>query len=272
MTGCRMSGLCGLAGLLILVGACAVRHSAPLPPTPGSTVTNSLGMTFAWIPPGEFLMGSAGGNPVERPVHRVRITRGFYLGTTEVTRAQWRQVMETAPWAERNRQPDGDDLPATAISWPDARAFVKRLNQRGDGHYRLPTEAEWERACRAGTQTMYYWGEKPDPDGAWEMENAGFRVHPVAKLRPNAWGLYDMLGNAWEWCADYYRPNYYGRSPSVDPPGPDRGELRVLRGGNVSNGARGCRPAARYWGVPAFRTEFDGFRVVWDGATDRHPQ
>lgn len=199
-------------------------------------VTNSIGVKLLLIPPGEFLRGSHASDEVastsEKPPHLVRITRSFYLGMYPVTQAQWEQVMGTNPSHFR-----GADRPVDNVSWEDSQDFIRRLNnlvaERGRV-YRLPTEAEWEYACRAGTTSRYYFGDDDSLLGeyAWYSDNSGRQTHPVGQKSPNPWGLYDMHGNVSEWCSDWYSEYYTTRSPIDDPTGPRTGKHRVLRGGS----------------------------------------
>ena len=190
---------------------------------------NSVDMEFATVPAGSFVMGSQGrrGGADETPQHVVRITRPFLLGRHPVTQRQWRRVMGDNPSRFK-----GEDLPVDSVSWEDAQAFISRLNAlEGHNRCRLPFEAEWEYACRAGTDTAYSFGDDPARARlhAWFKANAGERTHPVGRLAANPWGLYDMHGNVLEWCADWFDKRYYAESPTADPRGPDRGKSRVLR-------------------------------------------
>jgi len=243
--------------------AAAAGDAAPPP-----TFTNEFGMDFVYIPPGEFKMGSDQGAPNERPVHRVQITRGYYLQTTELTQRQWTAVMGTRPWEAVRHAPSGPDYPAVGVSWEDARAFVAALSEKSGRTYRLPTEAEWEYACRAGTTTEFYYGDERSGLGeyGWYAENTvktGLEhAQPVARKKPNPWGLYDMHGNVWEWCADYFSDEYYARSPLTDPTGPDSGYPRSLRGGAFDQPPRYCRSAIRIKYFADNRYAYIGFRVV----------
>ena len=185
----------------------------------------------------------------------MRITKTFELGKYEVTQAQWEAVMESNPSEFK-----GGDRPVERVSWNDAQEYLSKLTARNDGYrYRLPTEAEWEYAARAGTA-----GDTTrNLDSlAWYHGNSGGQTHPVGQQQPNAWGLYDMLGNVWEWCQDWYDANYYGNSPTEDPRGPSSGSNRVLRGGSWSGGAGVVRVAYRDGGSPDSRTDGIGFRCV----------
>jgi formylglycine-generating enzyme required for sulfatase activity len=201
-------------------------------------------MNFVRIPAGEFQMGSENDSD-EQPVHRVKISRDFEMGKCEVTQAQWQAVMGNNP-----SRFEGDNLPVENVSWSDVQEFIKRLNQADSKYqYRLPTEAEWEYACRAGTTGDY----AGDLDAmAWYEKNSGGKTHAVGQKQANAWGLYDMHGNVWEWCQDWYDSNYYRQSPGADPTGPTAGSARVFRGGSWDYAAACCRSAFASTTRPAF--------------------
>ena len=212
---------------------------------------------FVPIPAGEFMMGSNSGGSDEKPRHRVRITKRFEMGKFEVTQAQWKAAMGANPSSFK-----GDDRPVETVSWNDAQEFLKRLNAMNDGYrYRLPTEAEWEYAARAGSAA----DTVADLDAvAWYSGNSGRETHPVGRKRANAWGLHDMLGNVWEWCADWYGENYYSSSPVDDPQGPASGSMwsmHVLRGGSWDDSVD-VRPSVRDGGGPGVRNHVVGFRLV----------
>ena len=223
-----------------------------------------LSMEFVWIEPGVFQMGSDDGSSNERPVHEVEISRGFWLGKYEVTQGEWEAVMGSNPSDYK-----GDARrPVEHISWNDVQGFIAKLNAAaGSDVYRLPTEAEWEYACRAGTTTAYgYQVRDPNPslgDYAWYSGNnspSGTKV--VGGKKPNDWGLHDMHGNVWEWVQDWYGRNYYNNSPRVDPPGPDTGSHRVIRGGSFRNDAQYLRSAARNGNSPGGRHDDIGARLL----------
>ncbi|MDR1166708.1 MAG: formylglycine-generating enzyme family protein [Deltaproteobacteria bacterium] len=235
-------------------------------------ITNDLGMEFVLIPAGSFFMGSDrednGGNPDETPSHRVALTQSFYLGKYEVTQRQWNIVMDANPSSAR-----GDSLPVENISWDDASDFIARLNRReGTGRYRLPTEAEWEFAARAGTTTSYFFGNNDDDLGlyAWTKDNSGDgsgdnsgrKTHPVGGKLPNPWGLFDITGNVWEWVADIYDKGYYSVSPDADPKGPSDGDKKMVRGCSFLTVRSNCRVAFRGWPTPDIREDL-GFRVAF---------
>jgi len=267
-----------------------------------------LGMEFVYIPPGTFMMGSpsgeAGRNDDEGQ-HRVTLTKGFYMQTTEVTVGQWRAFVRETGYRSEAEKGDGawiwldkkwekkagyywdnpgfeqtDKHPVTCVSWNDTHAFIKWLNEKGDKTYRLPTEAEWEYACRAGTKTARFWGD--DPDEACKYANVADLTEwngkhwitkhncndrhwfpsPAGSFRSNSWGLYDMLGNVWEWCEDWHDTDYYKKSPKQNPKGPTHGTYRVLRGGSWDYYPRGVRCAYRGRADPDYRSNYIGFRVL----------
>ena len=207
---------------------------------------NSIGMEFVLIEAGTFEMVSPAteeGRDNNERLHRVTLSQPFYLGKYEVTQGQWEAVMGSNPAAF---SACGPMCPVEEVSWADAQAFIATLNRReGVETYRLPTEAEWEYAARAGTQTAYHFGDAASQLGtyAWYWDNSNRRTHPVGQKRPNAWGLYDMHGNVWEWTADWYGP--YPAGSVTDPRGPSTGTSRVHRGGSWRNIAPNCQVANR---------------------------
>lgn len=216
-------------------------------------------MTLVWIPPGDFEMGSNESEDA-KPVHRVRIGKGFWMGATEVTQAQWEQVMGTNP-----SNYTGVDLPVERASWNDCQSFLKELNSSygdNDVKYRFPTEAEWEYAARAGDKSNDAIGgdDVAALRSIWCLSNSGLAPHPVAKKAPNAWGLYDMLGNVWEWCQDWRGP--YTKGVATDPIGPVDGSDRVFRGGAWMNNVDACKVFRRSWGSPDTKSSCVGLRVV----------
>jgi formylglycine-generating enzyme required for sulfatase activity len=227
-------------------------------PLPGLR-NEATGMEFVRIPPGEFMMGCSLGNRNcdgdEKPAHLVRLTKGFEMGIYEVTQAQWESVMGSNPSHFR-----GANLPVEQVSWNDAQEFLQKLNTLGDGYqYRLPTEAEWEYAARAGTMTLV----PGSLDAvAWYSQNSGSQTHPVGQKQPNPWGLYDMIGNVWEWVQDWYDPDYYQSAPATDPAGPSSGQNRSLRGGSWYYVARDGRISYRDYIDPAGGFDAMGFRCV----------
>ena len=221
---------------------------------------NSIDMKFALIPAGEFMMGSDEyGN--EQPVHKVKINKSFYLGIYPVTQREWKAVMGENP----SRFKGDDYLPVEQVSWKDVRDFIKKLNlKEGANKYRLPSEAEWEYACRAGTTTRYYFGADEGKLGeyAWHNGNSGSKPHPVGQKKPNPWGLYDMHGNVYEWVQDWYHDDYKGAPSDGNAWESGGGSFRVRRGGNWALNARICRSALRGGGDLILRVERLGFRLL----------
>ena len=229
-------------------------------------------MRMVWCPAGAFMMGSPRGEDGrggDEKRHRVTLTKGFWMGETEVTQAQWESVMGNNPSYFQN----GDDYPVEQVSWEDCQKFVQTLNSRypQEGmRWALPTEAQWEYACRAGTGTAYFWGDalngdKANCDGNYPCGTTlkgpyKQQTTPVGSYQPNAWGLYDMHGNVWEWCADWYGP--YPSGSVTDPQGPSTGSCRVYRGGSWSGLARYCRSAYRNYNDPGYRFFDLGLRVA----------
>jgi uncharacterized protein (TIGR02996 family) len=231
----------------------------------------ALGATWldlVLVPPGTFWMGGPDDEERqdfdERPRHRVTLTRGFWLGTHQVTQAQWEAVMGgPAP-----RRFSGPGRPADGVSWDDGQRFLAKL---GSG-YRLPTEAEWEYACRGLTTTPFSFGPVATSglanfDGNYPYGPAAVgpwleATTPVGSYPPNAWGLYDMHGNVWEWCHDWYDEEYYSISPAVDPPGPEEGTMKVLRGGSWYSYSWSCRSAGRERFSPQSGAGNYGLRVA----------
>jgi len=248
--------------------------AAGVPPI-GPRWTNSLGMTFAWVPPGSLRMGSpaAEAHRKDNELQRwVALSKGFYMGAHPVTQAQWNAVMGANPSCF-----PGDDRPVECVSWEDSQDFCQKLSAK-DGvdaglpsPYRLPTEAEWEYACRAGTTSPYFFGD------ALSTRQANFHANyasgsatagtyrqqttPVGAFPANAWGLHDMHGNVFEWCADWYGP--YPASDDRDPDGPKHGNVRVLRGGSWHSLVGRCRSACRGWGAIGYRGSDVGCRICF---------
>ena len=218
------------------------------------------------IPAGEFMMGSPNSDKDadadEKPQHRVRITKPFYLGKYLVTQEQWEAVLGKNPSHFK-----GPKNPVEEVSWDDCRKFLDTLNAKigvEGGKFVLPTEAQWEYACRAGSTTRYCFGDddRQLAEYAWFENNSGKQTHPVGEKKPNAWGLYDMHGNVWEWCRDRYEAGYYAVSPTDDPVGPALGSIRVFRGGLWFSGPGVCRSARRSNDAPGDRDNYLGFRVA----------
>jgi tol-pal system beta propeller repeat protein TolB len=250
-------------------------NEAPLPSVGTLTIDLPGGATMemVWIEPGTFLMGAPETQQFtqddEHPQHEVTISEGFYLGQYEVTQGQWESVMAGAPWTGREEARDAPNYPAVYISWDRSGEFAHALNVvSGDSLYRLPTEAEWEYACRANTTTPFSFGEF----GSTINEYAWFRdttlevgeryAHAVGTKLPNPWGLYDMHGNVLEWCQDWYDSHYYEVSPVTDALGPVSGTLHVLRGGEYGSNIQSTRSAMRFKEVPHENTSKIGFRLL----------
>jgi formylglycine-generating enzyme required for sulfatase activity len=225
----------------------------------GQEITNSIGMKLVLIPAGAFQMGSDAYDD-EKPIHTVRITKGFYMGVHEMTQELYQKVMGTNPSTFK-----GSNLPVEQVSWDDAVEFCKKLSQMEGKTYRLPTEAEWEYACRAGTTTKYSFGDDQFQLSkyAWNRGNSDSKTHPIGTREKNACGLYDMHGNVWEWCQDWY--GSYGSGSVTDPSGPQTGQSRVLRGGSWGCDPVNCRSANRSNDCPPGDRYGDfGFRLVLD--------
>ncbi|MCP3871076.1 MAG: formylglycine-generating enzyme family protein [Gammaproteobacteria bacterium] len=264
----------------------------------GKRFTNSLGMQYVYIPPGKFTMGSPSsekGRDSDERQHKVTLTEAYYMQTTEVTIGQWRRFVtdtgyrseaESEGWSwiwngEKWENKKGyywaktgfsqkDTQPVICMSWNDAQRYVEWLNTKeGTNRYRLPTEAEWEYAARAGSTTAFTNGgitelgcsldPKLDAMG-WYCGNSNKTTHPVAQKKPNAWGLYDMHGNVWEWVQDW--EGDYPKGSVTNPTGPTSGSVRVLRGGSWDGSAGNCRSANRFRSRPGLRSSYLGFRLV----------
>jgi formylglycine-generating enzyme required for sulfatase activity len=235
----------------------------PTIPEESSTFTSpTIEAEFVLIPAGTFTMGE-----YSVDTHKVKISKAFYMQTTEVTQGQWETVMGNNP----SRFKDcGDDCPVEQVSWNDVQDFIRKLNSMESANkYRLPTEAEWEYAARSGGKQETYAGTSSDSElgnYAWYSANSGSKTHPVAQKIPNGLGLYDMSGNVWEWVLDWYgayQTNIFSLSLSVtDPTGPSSGSQRVLRGGSWYNGARDCRATVRRFFTPDISGSNLGFRLV----------
>ncbi|MBC8875268.1 MAG: formylglycine-generating enzyme family protein [Planctomycetes bacterium] len=238
-------------------------------------ITNSIGMKLKLIPAGEFMMGTR--DYLESHFglrHKVRITKPFYIGVYEVTQAEYEKVMGKNPsvhskggrYANRVPEKDTSRHPVENVLWDEAAEFCKRLSAKEGKAYRLPTEAEWEYACRAGTTTRWICGNDQANVGeyAWHRGNAGMKTHPVGEKKPNAYGLHDMHGNVSEWCADWRGP--YASEEVSDPSGPETGSNRVHRGGAWCFGDLVCRSSLRSWLEPTYRFSSIGFRVATDAS------
>jgi formylglycine-generating enzyme required for sulfatase activity len=231
---------------------------------------NKETMKLVLIPAGKFLMGSPETEKdrhESETQHEVTISKPFYMGQYEVTQAQWEALMGPKP-----PNFEGGNRPVQCVSWQESQEFCKKLSAKAGCTVRLPTEAEWEYACRAGTKTQYYFGDDASQLGqyAWYKDNSGEQTHDVGGKLPNPWGLYDMHGNLCEWCQDWSAD--YPAGPQTDPKGPSYGierpggggTIRVLRGGSGDEDASRCRAAGRSGYLPTYRVAFHGFRVAMD--------
>lgn len=214
---------------------------------------------FAAVPEGCFQMGSnASGFDQEHPVHKVCL-KSFEIGKYEVRQGEWQEIMGNNP----SYFPCGENCPVEQVSWDDAQRFIHALNARGDGYvYRLPTEAEWEYACRGGVADQKYCGGGDLETVAWTSLNSGDTTHPVGRKAANGFGLYDMSGNVWEWVQDWYKEEYYSELPTDNPIGPSSGVHRVNRGGSWHRAETCARASNRYDDPPDFRTNYVGFRLA----------
>jgi formylglycine-generating enzyme required for sulfatase activity len=243
-------------------------------PKQGDIITNSIGMKLVYIPAGDFMMGCNDGNSNEKPVHKVTISKDFYMGVTEVTQAQYKALMGTNPSYFK-----GDNNPVERVNRDDAMEFCRKLSQSDGKIYTLPTEAQWEYACRAGTTTKYSFGnseselykfgnycDKSNTTGySWQdkRHDDGYdKTAAVGSYRPNNFGLYDMHGNVWEWCRDWFDESYYSKAGKVDPENTQNTGFHLLRGGNWRNWASICRSATRFRLTPGYRSNSVGLRVV----------
>jgi formylglycine-generating enzyme required for sulfatase activity len=230
--------------------------SAPFTTVP----SKAKSIEFIAIRPGTFLMGCSPGDPDaysdEKPAHQVSITKSFDIGKFPVTQAQYEAVTGVNP-----SYFPGPTHPVEGVNWDEVQKFCEKLNALHDGYaYRLPNEAEWEYAARAGCTSCRY-GELDDV--AWHHGNSDGSTHPIGLKRPNAWGLYDTLGNVWEWVQDRYAPDYYSRSPERDPSGAATGDYRIARGGSWRGIARGpSRVSSRYILKSTVRSIVVGFRIA----------
>lgn len=233
---------------------------------------DDISLDMLWIPEGIYKRG-ASSNELDRleneePQHEVTLTNGFWMSKYEVNKAQWLSVMGTEPWKNQFLVLDEPDSPAVYVSWDDAQTFIDKLNVLTGRSFRLPTEAEWEYAARAGTTTRFYWGDDEDysvmKEYAWFKDNAfetdEHYAHIVGQKKPNAWGLYDISGNVWEWCQDWYA--YYPTGKHTDPKGPNEGDYKVLRGGSWFFYGGFSRSSRRDHYPPSVRSYEFGFRIV----------
>ena len=258
--------------VLLILGALVFQTQA------AESYSNALGMSFVKVPAGEFMMGSQDLDAVvlelpdgdeaavrdETPAHRVVFAEGFYMGKTEVTREQWLELMATRPGPESEWQrKDWRRLPVVSVSWFDVQEFIEVLNKRDPGaHYRLPTEAEWEYAARAGNQGLRPVSVKQLGDYAWYIDSSGDELHPVATRAANPWGVHDLYGNVWEWLQDWYAADQYAVSETVNPQGPERGDKKTRRGGSYHCPVHLVRPGYRSADKPEVAYAVVGFRLI----------
>ena len=228
------------------------------------TTTNSIGMEFILIPSGSFRMGGdkrlEQAEDHETPRHIVKISNAFFMGKYEVTQMQWSEMMNHNPseFIDNTR-------PVERVSWNDVQVFIQKLNTKEKiDKYHLPTEAEWEYAARADSESSYTFGSDPKilSQYAWYRNNSGGETHPVGQLSPNAWGLFDMHGNVHEWCQDWFDRKYYSQSPTNAPLGPSTGLAKTLRGGDWGSEGWYCRCASRSLSSPDRRSNRLGFRLI----------
>ncbi len=249
------------------------RKQSPAAATEGQPedLVNTIGLKLLPIPAGTFMIGSPASESYrddDEIQHQVTISKPFYLGRTEVTQLQWKKVMRTEPWTGEQYVQEGDDYPAVYVSWNGAVEFCKKLSAQEGRVYRLPTEAEWEYACRGGTKTAFSFGnDEPElgmyawfDENTWDIDEE--YPHRVAQKLANPFGLHDIHGSAWEWCSDWYGD--YPSTPLMDPRGPDAGSFRVLRGGSWCSGPGSIRSASRNGNTPELRNHVVGFRLVME--------
>jgi formylglycine-generating enzyme required for sulfatase activity len=224
-------------------------------------ITNSIGMKLRLIPAGNFVRALPKELTKDKkdkgPEHKVNISKAFYIGIYEVTQGEFEAIMGASA---NKSQWKGDNLPVEQLNWFEASEFCRRLSEKEGRNYRLPTEAEWEYACRAGSTTEFFWGDKWLEGYAWSFTNSDGRTHEVGNLKPNAWGLYDMSGNVWEWTSEWYSP--YIASEQTDPQGPLHGSTKVLRGGSWLRTTSSSRCAHRGENTPDCWDNHVGLRVV----------
>ena len=205
-----------------------------------------------------FNMGTENGFDFESPVHKICVDE-FYLGKFEVTQEQWDQYLP-----DNFSKFAGKFRPVERVSWNDAKIYIQELNnEENTEKYRLPYEAEWEYAARGGTTTQFYWGDKIDDSYVWYFGTSNYKTHPVGLKKPNPFGLYDMLGNVWEWVEDWFANDYYQKSPIQNPEGPETGRFKVKRGGSQANLISHIKSHTRYRADPDKRHHINGFRVAF---------
>ena len=220
---------------------------------------NRLNIPMVFVQGGSFDMGSDDDGKDALPIHRITVS-DFYIGKFEITQAQWRTIMGNNPSNFQNC----DHCPVENVSWDDTQDFIVKLNQKTGRHYRLPTEAEWEYAARGGsTSDGYIFSGSNDLSRVgWYVDNSGGKTHPDGQKAANELGIYDMTGNVWEWCQDWFRTDYYANSPAKNPRGPSTGSVKVYRGGGFDYSKLNCRVAYRFNDAPDYRNFNLGFRLV----------
>jgi formylglycine-generating enzyme required for sulfatase activity len=257
-----------IAAFVTLAGDLAVH--AQEKKDPPKDFTNSIGMKFVWIKPGSFMMGSPKDEKeriANETQHKVTLTKGFYMGVYTVTQEQWQEVMGKNPSHFKGEK----NLPVESVSWNDCQDFIKKLREKDKKAYRLLSESEWEYSCRAGTTTPFHFGTTISTDQAnyygeytYGIGKKGVfrgKTTPVGTFPANTWGLHDMHGNLWQWCEDWY--GEYPQRDVVDPQGPEKGKIRVLRGGSWLRYPGHCRSAFRYGYGPGSRNYDCGVRVCF---------
>jgi len=223
----------------------------------------NVDMPFIRVQPGTFTLGISGGRnaEAEQPAHPVTLTKGFWLGQYEVNQAQWKALMGMNPSDIQD-----DAMPVGSVSWEDAVQYAARLNLGGTARFRLPTEAEWVYTCQAGNPVpgQFIATDAAVENFAWCADNSASQPHACGLKLPNAWGFHDMVGNLWEWCSDWFAPEYYANSPETDPQGPETGFERITLGGSWRDAPRHCNVLKRNWFPPNLRRDGYGFRLCAD--------
>ncbi len=254
-----------LLSLVIFMSVCAIALAQPkaniVPVSKRTFTVKGVTFTMVGVEGGTFTMGGTseqGGDADadEKPVHKVTLS-SYYIGQTEVTQALWKAVMGINP-----SKYNGDDLPVERVSWEDCQNFIYSLNELTGANFRLPTEAEWEYACRGGNKSsgQKYSGAHSMNTCGWYLDNSGEKTHPVGTKQANELGIYDMSGNVWEWCQDWY--GKYTSARQTDPKGPKRGSDRVNRGGSWDYDAKYCRSSNRSSNTPDFVYDCLGLRLA----------
>lgn len=276
-----------LSSVYLLLSVQSVLHAQSTGEVKTVYIKDGESFDFVFVPAGSFLMGSelsdADRNASEWISHKVDITKGFWLQKSEVTQDQWQSVMNSNPSYFKNRSDMGDEespldnpgdtqkyhsgrggCPVERVSWFDCEKFIAALNSKEVGIFRLPTEAEWEYACRAGSKTSYYWGDGIKGDYLWHMDNAYNKPQAVCRKLPNEWGLFDMSGNMAEWCSDWNEKTSDRSGMQItDPAGPAEGEYKIVKDGSWAVRAQHCRSASRSMQKPDAKDMCTGLRLIW---------